>query len=834
MTSSKLGTDTQTGQIVELPQAARRQGLYIIGANGTGKTGLIENLILQDIDQGLGVGLLDPHGDLTNAILAKMTKRVEDVILLDLANYNYPFGLNLFTCSDPTNLKIVSEASSKVMHIFKKLWGKGGIVVDDAWGVLLEEILRNATMTLLEYSQYEEYTMAEIPLLLEDAAFRNHLVQKLTFRYVKNYWLNKYNRLSDKDQLEERRSTLNRLNAFLTQPIVENIVGQTRTTLDFRYVMDERKILLVMLDSRMEDVTSLIGSMIIAEFLDAAYSRANIPVNKRKQFNLYADEFQRFATEDFATLLTEARKFGIGTTIAHQARYQPGITDGIRAVSLQAANFVVFRVTSPDADELKGEFPVKAQLGEPVLEQITKRAGEWVTRVYWEPPEAEKEFEEANKELFVDLEPKVKLFGYSVLASNGSSNKEEDIQIDRDWEIISKRIFNHGRYRQEDARLIELYPTRYRGRMYIDFVKLVHVFSHLLTGEEQDAVTRMVSRRLYPLYVRPFCDEHWLSFLWENIYKHAPQRYLIVDHYPKPIRELFYVPPHQYYSLPADIPTFWEQDISEMGHYYAGQLGGALAEFAHKAVDEFLLEVTSVLRPIKAKIAHHLPPAKLNGDRLEFHSYVPRAPVSPDFFLWVRKYVMQLDKRLVDTVEKIEQLKSCRKEKLEFIDFGYELPDREIIGYTRWGDPQEIPRYRMKPGPPRPIADVQNELAITLTNLPLYTARVKIISNNGTVEHTIKTIAPGQGIGKTALDQRKATIQSNNIRDRYVREREDVEKEIAKRQAGCSSSPPVQPQQPRQQPKNYARQVPLQGKCPHCNVSNPPGAKFCNQCGTKL
>src|SRR5438094_6114153 len=108
MTTSKLGMDTQTGQIIELPQASRRQGLYIIGANGTGKTGLIENLVVQDINQGLGVGVLDPHGDLTNAILAKITKRLDDVILLDIAEFNYPFGLNLFTCSDPTNLKIVS------------------------------------------------------------------------------------------------------------------------------------------------------------------------------------------------------------------------------------------------------------------------------------------------------------------------------------------------------------------------------------------------------------------------------------------------------------------------------------------------------------------------------------------------------------------------------------------------------------------------------------------------------------------------------------------------------------------------------------------------------
>ena len=156
------------------------------------------------------------------------------------------------------------------------------------------------------------------------------------------------------EQLDHADSTLNKLDELL-QPLTVNIVGQSTSTIDLQKIMDEGKILLVKLSAQLDSVTSLIGSVLIALLLKAAYGR---PANKRRQFNLYADEFQRFANEDFATLLTEARKFGIATTIAHQARYQPGMTDGIRATSLSTKNLVVFKVNSQDGDELAGEFDI--------------------------------------------------------------------------------------------------------------------------------------------------------------------------------------------------------------------------------------------------------------------------------------------------------------------------------------------------------------------------------------------------------------------------------------------------------------------------------------------
>src|SRR6266487_2777438 len=349
VTSSVLGIDMQTGHNVDVPQASRREGLYIIGIQGTGKTGLIENLIIQDIKQGVGVGLLDPHGDVTNAVLSRLpSEREKDVIYLDITDEDFPFGLNLFTCSNPNSAKAVQIVVDKVMHIFEKLFD-----LSPASTPRLRQYLRNCTYTLIANPGY---TMADMPFLLLDEHCRKKLIANVVTPQVQGFWKT-YNALKPSEKLDHADSTLNKLDELL-QPLTVNIVGQSVSTIDFRKIMDERKILLVKLDAQLSSITSLIGSIIIALFLNAAYSRADLPVHKRRQFNLYADEFQRFSTEDFALLLTEARKFGIATTIAHQARYQPGMTDGIRATSLSAKNLVVFKVNSKDGDDLAGEFDV--------------------------------------------------------------------------------------------------------------------------------------------------------------------------------------------------------------------------------------------------------------------------------------------------------------------------------------------------------------------------------------------------------------------------------------------------------------------------------------------
>src|SRR6266487_872474 len=180
VTSSIIGTDTTTDQRVALYKLSRLLGLYIIGIPGTGKTGLIENLIIQDIIQGVGVGLLDPHGDLTHAVLARLPdRRVKDVIYLDITDYHYPFGLNLFRCSDLTDPVEVQKTVDQVMHIFERLFEVTRTTP------LIIQYLRNCTHTLIANPGY---TMADIPLLLRNKDYRSKLVANVRDRNVLGFW----------------------------------------------------------------------------------------------------------------------------------------------------------------------------------------------------------------------------------------------------------------------------------------------------------------------------------------------------------------------------------------------------------------------------------------------------------------------------------------------------------------------------------------------------------------------------------------------------------------------------------------------------------------------
>src|SRR5258708_2391171 len=344
---SVLGRKDDTPEVVRLSQLARRQGMYVIGKNGTGKTTFLVNLILQDIQADMGLCFIDPHGDaITDILLRLPPQRQKDVILLDVLETKYPFGLNLFECADPTDLELAARSCEQVMHVFEKVWGADS--KNPSWGPAMEDLLRNIALTFI---QYQGLTLAEVPFVLTEEIARDKIVGRLKSNQLRLFW-NQFARRKDKN--EYMASTLNKVRAFLSNPIVENVVGQSHTTVNFRTIMDEGKILLVKLPGRYEDISSLVGGVLIGQLLNAALSRVDTPAEKRRQFNLYVDEYQNFCTPDMATILAECRKFSLATTICHQFLDQLDSVN--RGATLNAANMVVFRISGLDGEELAKEF----------------------------------------------------------------------------------------------------------------------------------------------------------------------------------------------------------------------------------------------------------------------------------------------------------------------------------------------------------------------------------------------------------------------------------------------------------------------------------------------
>jgi len=350
-----LGTDSKTGAAVTISLKELLQGLYGIGATGTGKTTLDLNMINEFIKHGLGLCLIEPHGDLTRNVIASLPEEMlEKVIYLDLTDSN-SFGLNFFECPQGAGDTEVAKIASFVMHVFEKVWNVGTETPR------LQQVLRNTTRVLLENPGM---TFAEIPLLLWEDGVREKLVRRVSNTHTKLFW-SQYNKKTPRDRDELVASTINKVDSYLNEPIVARIVSQAASTIDFRRIMDEGKILLVNLSPQLEEASRLLGAVIIGRLLMAAFSRADTPEERRKPFLLYCDEYQRFATSDFATFLAEARKFKISTNLSNQTLEQ--LDDLNRATALQAGTLVVFRVSGDDSKALAPSFdttPTPALVGE--------------------------------------------------------------------------------------------------------------------------------------------------------------------------------------------------------------------------------------------------------------------------------------------------------------------------------------------------------------------------------------------------------------------------------------------------------------------------------------
>ncbi len=319
--------------------------MYIIGKTGMGKTTLLENMIVSDIRAGNGIAVIDPHGDLAEKILNFVpTSRINDVVYFNPADVDYPIAFNVMEHVDPKYRHLVS---SGLIGVFKKIWA-------DSWGPRLEYLLRNAILGLLEYPGS---TLLGVPRMLVDKEYRKKVVNKITDPVVKAFWTNEFTKYSNQFMIDAISPIQNKVGQFLSTSMVRNIISQSKSTIDMRDIMDSQKILIINLAKGKigEDYSALLGAMLITKIQLAAMGRVDTPEENRKDFYLYVDEFQNFATESFADILSEARKYRLNLIIAHQ--YIGQLEEKVRdAIFGNVGTIIAFRVGAADAEFLEKEF----------------------------------------------------------------------------------------------------------------------------------------------------------------------------------------------------------------------------------------------------------------------------------------------------------------------------------------------------------------------------------------------------------------------------------------------------------------------------------------------
>lgn len=324
----------------------RSRHVYIIGQTGAGKSGTLELFALSDIFHNQGYAIIDPHGDFAVDNMRFIPgSRLQDVVYFNPADTAYPLGFNPLEVTDPAHK---TNISSEVIGVLKRMFG-------ESWGPRLEYILRYTILALLDRPNT---TMLDITRMLTDKKFRKDTLSYCTDTVVLQFWNVEFASWTEKFQAEAIAPVLNKVGAFTANPVIRNIIGQPKSTFNIRQIMDEGKILVVNLSKGLigEDNASILGAFLVTKIQLAAMSRSDIPdIRDRRPFYLYVDEFQNFATDSFATILSEARKYGLNLTVANQ--YISQMTDSVRdAVFGNVGTMISFRVSADDAPILSKQF----------------------------------------------------------------------------------------------------------------------------------------------------------------------------------------------------------------------------------------------------------------------------------------------------------------------------------------------------------------------------------------------------------------------------------------------------------------------------------------------
>ncbi len=322
-----------------------RQHIYIIGKTGSGKTTLLRNLIVQHILLGDGVGVIDPHGDLSLELLNHIPpRRADHVVYFNPGDIEFPLGMNVIGSVKPDERHLVA---SGIVSAFKAIWR-------DSWGPRLEYILYNAVSALLEC---RNQTLLGVNRLLTDDVYRAKVIRQIKDPFIRAFWAQEYESYDERFKREAIAPIQNKIGQFLLNPVVRNILGQVRKKVDIPFVMDNGRLFIANLSKGRlgHDKANLLGSLLVTQFQLGAMARSNRPEAERRDFYLFVDEFQNFSTDAFASILAEARKYRLCLTLSHQ--YIDQLPEPIRqAVFGNVGTLVAFRIGHTDAEVMAQEF----------------------------------------------------------------------------------------------------------------------------------------------------------------------------------------------------------------------------------------------------------------------------------------------------------------------------------------------------------------------------------------------------------------------------------------------------------------------------------------------
>ena len=332
-----------------LSQEDRRRHLFICGKTGTGKSNLMERMIWQDILADRGVALTDPHGDVAEKVISLIPRRrTNDIVWLNVSDGDFPVGIDLLNCEDPTLRALVA---SEIVAAMRRM-------NPDSWGPQLEDCLRNVALSCMELPNATMLTMSR---MLGDPRFREQCVDQIRDPILVSYWENEFERLRSTEQALIIKSVQNKIRPFLVSPLLRGIVAQPKAKLNLRKIMDEKKILIINLSKGLigEDNARLLGSLLNLKIQQEALSRANVPLEERHDFYWYVDEFTIFPTHVFGTALAEGRKYGLNMTLATQSPRDITNEDDRAKVFENVGSFLTFRLGSVGAEMFAAEVGIK-------------------------------------------------------------------------------------------------------------------------------------------------------------------------------------------------------------------------------------------------------------------------------------------------------------------------------------------------------------------------------------------------------------------------------------------------------------------------------------------